>query len=68
VPIECGGARVNPGDWIFADVDGVCVIPRDIARACFEKALTKAEAENTVREELERGDKLAQVFKRHGIL
>lgn len=68
VLIECGGARVSPGDWIFADVDGVCVIPRAVAKECFEKSLAKAEAENTVRLELERGDKLAVVFKRHGIL
>lgn len=68
VPIDCGGARVNPGDWIFADVDGVCVIPRAAAKECFEKSLEKAAAENTVRAELERGDKLATVFKRHGIL
>ena len=68
VSIECGGARVNPGDWIFADVDGVCVIPAHAAKECFEKSLEKAAAENTVRAELERGDKLATVFKRHGIL
>jgi regulator of RNase E activity RraA len=68
VPIECGGAMVRPGDWIFGDVDGVCVIPAAVARACFERSLAKADAENTVRQELERGDKLAVVFKRHGIL
>jgi regulator of RNase E activity RraA len=68
VPIECGGAMVRPGDWIFGDVDGVCAIPAAIARACFERSLAKVDAENTVRQELERGDKLAAVFKRHGIL
>lgn len=68
VPISCGGAAVNPGDYVFGDVDGVCVIPRRLARECFKRALQKATSENTVRKELERGDKLADVFKRHGIL
>lgn len=68
VPISCGGTMVRPGDWIFGDVDGVCAIPAGIARECFEKSLAKVDAENTVRQELERGDKLAAVFKRHGIL
>jgi regulator of RNase E activity RraA len=68
VPVCCGGTMVRPGDWIFADVDGVCVMPAAVAGACFEKALAKVEAENTVRQELERGDRLADVFRRHGIL
>ncbi len=68
VPVVCGGARVAPGDYIFGDVDGICVIPRKIAAKCFKLSLKKVAAENTVRKELERGDKLADVFKRHGIL
>jgi len=68
VPIACGGATVNPGDWIFADVDGVCVIPVGLVAETLSRSLAKVEAENTVRQELERGDKLAEVFKRHGIL
>ena len=26
-PIQCGGVRVNPGDLVMGDSDGVCVIP-----------------------------------------
>jgi len=68
VPIACGGTAVHPGDYVFADVDGVCVIPKRLARECFARALDKASSENTVRRELARGDRLAAVFKRHGIL
>ncbi len=68
VPVECGGARVAPGDWIFGDVDGVVVIPASIAEETLGRALAKVESENTVREELAAGQRLRDVFARHGIL
>ncbi len=67
-PAESGGVPIRPGDWMFGDVDGVVVIPADMAERTIELALEKALAENTVREELAAGDKLADVFARHGIL
>src|SRR5687767_13687385 len=30
VPINCGGVRVEPGDIVLGDDDGVVVIPRDV--------------------------------------
>ncbi|MBA3518291.1 MAG: RraA family protein [Rhizobiales bacterium] len=68
VPVECGGVPIRPGDWIFGDVDGVVIIPAGIAERAVELSLEKVVAENTVREELAAGEKLAVVFARHGIL
>ena len=68
VPVEVGGARVCTGDLVFGDVDGVVVIPRAIEAQVIEAALAKVSGENATREALARGEKLADVFKRHGIL
>jgi regulator of RNase E activity RraA len=68
VPVECGGVPMRPDDWIFGDVDGVVVIPAELCERTIELALEKVQAENTIREELAAGEKLATVFARHGIL
>jgi 4-hydroxy-4-methyl-2-oxoglutarate aldolase len=68
VPVEVGGARVSPGDLVFGDADGVVVIPRAIEEQVLTAAFTKVAGENATREALARGEKLADVFKRHGIL
>ena len=68
VPVMCGGVEVKPGDWVFGDIDGVVVIPDDLADQTLRNALDKVEGEDTVREELAAGQPLKRVFARHGIL
>jgi regulator of RNase E activity RraA len=68
VPVECAGVMVRSGDWVFGDVDGVCVIPAGIAGKVIDLALTKVSQETTVRDELAAGESLAAVFARHKIL
>ena len=40
-PITCGGVRVEPGDLVVGDSDGVCVIPRAHILQVLEKAEKK---------------------------
>lgn len=68
VPVRCGGVVVRPGDLVFAEPDGVVVIPAHIEEAVVAAALEKVEAEDTVRDELSRGGTLAEAWKRHGVL
>jgi regulator of RNase E activity RraA len=68
VSVACAGVSVRPGDLVFGDVDGVVVIPRDAQEAVVRRALEKVSGENQSREALQRGDKLADVFRRLGIL
>ncbi|MFC1651085.1 RraA family protein [Candidatus Latescibacterota bacterium] len=66
--IVCGGISVNPGDLIFGDVDGIVVVPQEIADEVIGKAWKKVQGENIVREELRMGASVVETFKKHGIL
>lgn len=68
VPVECAGVLVRSGDLVFGDVDGVVVIPQEIEDAVLEAALEKVKGENTTRDELARGLKLADVYDKYGVL
>ena len=68
VPVMCAGVAVRRGDLVFGDVDGVVVVPQDVAEEVIRRALDKVAGENQSRQALQRGDKLADVFRRLGIL
>jgi regulator of RNase E activity RraA len=68
VPIECAGVRVEPGDLVFGDADGVVIIPRAVEPEVLRLAFEKVEGERQTLHDLRRGDKLADVFARHRIL
>ncbi len=67
-PIRIGACVIRPGDWIFGDVDGVVVVPAELAAEALPRALAKASAENTVRAELAKGRSAREVFAQYGIL
>jgi 4-hydroxy-4-methyl-2-oxoglutarate aldolase len=68
VPIECAGARVSPGDLVFADYDGVIVVPAEVLPNVIQLATEKAEKEDGSRAELLRGAYLKDVFAKYGVL
>jgi 4-hydroxy-4-methyl-2-oxoglutarate aldolase len=68
VPVECGGVRVHPHDWIFGDADGVVVIPTSLASEVFSTALSRVGEEDLTRKELLEGSTLRDVFERRGVL
>jgi regulator of RNase E activity RraA len=45
IPVQCGGAVVNPGDIVFGDADGVIVIPPEKCEELAEKAIKADENE-----------------------
>lgn len=68
VPIQVGQVRVAPGDIVFGDVDGVCIIPRHAEREVLSLAFEKARQEKVVREALEAGVSARDAFEKYGIL
>lgn len=63
-----GGVRIAPGDILFGDIDGVCVVPQQAERVVFAAALEKARGEKTVRKAIEEGMTAQAAFKKFGIL
>lgn len=68
IPIEIGNVRVCPGDIVFGDIDGVCVIPRKAEEEVFSKALEKARGEKLVRKALEDGVSATAAYREYGIM
>ncbi len=66
--IEVGNVAVEPGDLIFADLDGVLVIPQAVEREVIERAWEKARGEKTVRKAIENGMSATEAFRIYGIL
>lgn len=68
IPIEIGGVRINPGDIIYGDRDGIVVVPQEIMEEVFNKAIEKARGEKSVKKALEVGMSTVEAFDKFGIM
>jgi regulator of RNase E activity RraA len=68
VPLEIGGVRLEPGDLVFGDLDGVCIIPRVAEEEVVRKALEKASQESVLERALREGMSATEAFARYGIM
>jgi regulator of RNase E activity RraA len=70
-PMVCGGVHVHPGDLVFADPDGIVVLPMD-GRIDIEEVISRAEEfvelEDKTRADLRRGMFVIDVFNKYGRL
>ncbi len=67
-PIEIGDVRIEPGDLVFGDLDGILIVPVAVEEQAIEAALDKARAEKGVRGDIERGMSATEAFRKYGIL
>jgi 4-hydroxy-4-methyl-2-oxoglutarate aldolase len=55
-PIVCAGQRIDPGDVVVADDDGVVIVAREAAAETLEKARARVEKEEASRARFEAGE------------
>src|SRR5215472_14588054 len=65
VPVSLGDARVEPGDMLVGDADGVVVVPRGREEEVLALSAEIAESEDRIRLEIEAGSRLDEARKRH---
>ncbi len=65
IPVSCGGAVVNPGDYLFGDADGVLVVPEASVDDVLLQAKLNMEYEKRMEQALNRNadyEDLKKVF------
>jgi len=56
--------RVNPGDWVVGDMDGVIVVPQEIAQTVLLKAEEIESREEQTRQALAAGMPIEEVYEK----
>lgn len=68
IPIKLGNVVINPGDIIFGDRDGVCVLPQRIEKEIIIKAIEKFNKEKAVKVQIEQGMTTCAAFSEYGVM
>lgn len=68
VRIEMEGVIIDPGDIVFGDTDGVCIIPRTIEQDIIHRALEKVDSEKKVRNAIQQGMSTCEAFEKYGVM
>jgi regulator of RNase E activity RraA len=66
VPVTIGRVRIEPGDWVVGDDDGVVVVPAAVAEDVLAEAEAKAATENEIRAAVRAGVKPLEAYVRYG--
>lgn len=68
VPVRCGEVLVTSGDLVFADFDGIVVIPQGLEDKVLAAAQEKVGKESQSRRALKQGKTLRDVYDTYGVL
>lgn len=68
IPLTIGGVTIHPGEMVYADLDGIIVVPKAVEAEVIKKVIRRIGTENTVRKELAAGKKMKEVWSKYGVL
>ena len=68
VPVECGEVLVRPGELVFADFDGIVVVPKEVEQETIDLALKKVVQENRARRDLNQGKTMRETYEAYKVL
>jgi len=68
VEARVGGVDVTPGDLVVGDIDGIVVVPREMAADVAEAVITKHRLEGNARADLLAGMGIREVWAKYGVL
>jgi regulator of RNase E activity RraA len=68
VTVKIGNTVIHPGDFVFGDIDGVVIVPADIAMDVLVAAEDIYQRECGMREELRRGVSVTEAYAKYGSL
>jgi regulator of RNase E activity RraA len=66
--IEIEGIRIEPGDLLFGDREGVLVVPKAAEQEAVERALEKVHTENKVATAIRNGMGAVEAFETFGVM
>ena len=68
IPIQIDGVTINPGDYVFGDIDGTAVIPADLIDEVMDRAMEIESREDDVRDRLLGGASLEDTYMTIGAI
>jgi regulator of RNase E activity RraA len=66
--VMIGSVVVEPGDLVFGDLDGICIVPWTAIDDVLRAALEKVSRENLVRRHILAGNSTVDAFERYGAM
>ncbi len=62
IPLECGGIKIKPGDWIFGDDSGVVVVAGELLEKVIQEAIQIKKNEDKILHQIEEGIPLSDIL------